>query len=203
MKKFLIVSLAVLFAAAVVPQNATAGIGVKGQLTWAKFSLVGGDNPVFSDLVAPAVGLYWNVHFGPVTIQPELFYIRMGGRMENGADWAEYRFDYIQVPLLIKVNLLPGPISPAIFAGPYASERFSAKAVGLVGGVSESQDMNDQIQKEDYGAVFGGGIDFRLPMVKFTMEVRYNFGMANFIKNPDPGTSGKNRALMMLAGIGF
>lgn len=202
MKKLLIVTLAVLFTAALIPQTAQGYVGVKGGLTFSKFTIAGNTEPLVN-LKAPVGGLFFGFKLGPISIQPEVLYARMGGRLEEGADWMEDRFDYIQVPLLLKVNVLPGPISPAIFAGPYGSYLLSAKEVTEIGGASDSVSIKDQVKSTDYGIVFGGGIDFRLAGITLSAEVRYNLGLANIIKNPDPGDYVKNRALMLLAGISF
>ena len=51
--------------------------------------------------------------------------------------------------------------------------------------------------------MFGGGVDFKMAVVKISVEIRYNLGLANLDKEPEPGFSVKNRSVMILAGIGF
>lgn len=205
MKKFLIVSLAVLFAAAVLPQSAAAGVGVKAGYSWANLRFTGAEPPTaLTDLKNFAGGVYFSMGLGLFSIQPEILYIRQGARLEALPDWMEDRVDYIQVPVLLKIHVIPGPISPMIYAGPYGAYMLSAKGVAFIGGVLEpSVDISDQVKSTDYGVVFGGGIDFRLPVLKLSAEVRYNLGLANVAKNPDPGMSLKTKSLMVLVGIGF
>jgi hypothetical protein len=204
MKKFLIVSLAILFAAAVLPQTAAAGVGVKGGYAWSNLRFAGAtDIPTLTDIKNPVGGVYFSMGFGLFSIQPEFLYVRQGTRMEALPDWMEDRVDYIQVPVLLKVHVIPGPISPMVYAGPYGAYMLTAKGVSFVGGVTESVDIKDQIKSTDYGVVFGGGIDFRLPVLKLSAEVRYNLGLANVAKNADPGMSVKTKSLMVLVGIGF
>jgi hypothetical protein len=204
LKKFLIVSLAFLFVAALVPQTAAAAVGVKGGYAMSKFSMTGITPPVpLSNLNTPMGGVFFGIGFGLFSIQPEILYVRIGGRMAQGADWEEERVDAIQVPVLLKINLLPGPISPMICGGPYGAYRLSAKDVSYISGVTTTTDIKDQTVSTDYGLAFGGGIDFKLVAFKLSAEVRYNLGLANLEKNPDPGTSIKNRTLMVLVGIGF
>ena len=204
MKKFLIVSFVVLFAAAVLPQSAAATVGVKGGYAWSNLKFAGAtDIPTLTDIKNPVGGIYFSIGLGLFSIQPEILYIRQGARMEALPDWMEDRVDYIQVPLLLKIHVLPGPISPMIYGGPYGAYLLSAKGVAFIGGVNQSTDIKDQIKSTDYGVVFGGGIDFRLPVIKLSAEVRYNLGLANVAKNPDPGMSVKTKSLMVLVGIGF
>lgn len=206
LKKFLIVSLAFLFVAALVPQTAAAGVGVKGGYAMSKFSMTGITPPVpLSNLNTPMGGVFFGIGFGLFSIQPEILYVRIGGRMALGADWDEVRVDTIQVPVLLRINVLPGPISPMICGGPYGAYRLSAKDVSYdsVSGVTTTTDIKDQTVSTDYGLAFGGGIDFKLVAFKLSAEVRYNLGLANLEKNPPAGESTKNRTLMILVGIGF
>jgi hypothetical protein len=200
MKKFLIVSLAVLFTAALLPQTASAAVGVKGGYGLSKLSFTGGDVPPLVNLKTPVGGIFFGFGMGPFSIQPEVLYVRIGARMEEGEYWLEERYDCIQVPLLLKVNVMPGPVSPMIYGGPYGAYRLTAKEVDSDG---YSEDFKDDSVTFDYGIVFGGGIDFNLAAIKLTAEARYNLGLANLAKDPDPGFSVKNRTLMFLVGIGF
>jgi hypothetical protein len=204
MKKFLIVPLAVLFLAALLTQGASAAVGLKGGLALSNFTYSGEASPLpLTNLTAPVGGIFFNLGLGLVSIQPEILYVRMGTHMEVSPDWAEDRFDYVQVPILLKVNLMPGPVRPMIFAGPYGSYLLAAKEVDYVGGVTESVDIKDQVKSTDYGIVFGGGLDFHLGLIKLSAEARYNLGLANIEANPLPGTSIKNKSLMFMAGIAF
>lgn len=204
LKKFLIVSVAFLFVAALVPQTAAAAVGVKGGLAFSSLSFSStADVPPIVNLKAPMGGLFFGMGFGLFSIQPEILYVRMGGRMDATPDWMEYRDDYIQVPVLLKINVLPGPISPMIYGGPYGAYLLKATGVSYLSGVLTSTDIKDQMKTTDYGIVFGGGIDFKLVAIKLSAEVRYNLGLANLAKDPEPGFWVKNRSLMVLVGIGF
>jgi hypothetical protein len=205
MKKFLVVSLAALFVAALLPQTAAAGVGLKGGLGMSKLSFTGMTIPVpLSSIKVPVGGVFFGIGLGLVTVQPEVLYVRVGARMEaDASNWLEERVDTIQVPVLLKINVIPGPISPMIYAGPYGALRLSAKEVMTVDGVSTSSDIKDQTKSTDYGLVFGGGIDLKLVAIKLSAEARYNLGLVNLAKDTLPGESVKNRTIMVLIGIGF
>ncbi len=204
MKKFLVVPLTLLFLTGFLTQTAGAAVGFKGGLALSNFNYSGEAPPEpLTNLTAPMGGIFFSLGFGPVSIQPEVLYVRMGTRMEESPDWVEDRLDYVQVPVLLKINFVPGPISPMIFAGPYGSYRLAAHEVSYIDGVSGSLDIKDQFKSTDYGVVFGGGLDFHLGFIKISGEARYNLGLANIEANPTPGTSIKNKSLMFLAGIAF
>jgi hypothetical protein len=201
LKKLVVVSLAVLVAAALMPQQARAGVGFKAGLALSKLSIT--DETGYMSRKAPTFGAYFSLGLGPVAIQPEVLYAPFGARMEEGADWMEYRMDYLQVPVLVKVNVMPGPISPCVYAGPYGAYLLSAKGVAEIDGVRSEESFKDELKSTDFGLVFGGGVDFKMAVVKLSVEVRYNLGLANLEKVEEPGFSVKNRSLMILAGIGF
>lgn len=206
MKKSFVAVLAALCLAALVPQALQADIGIKGGLSLSKFELTSSEPPpfTFGYLRYYVGGLSFGINLGIVSIQPEVLYTRMGARYASGTDSLEYRFDYIQVPVLLKINVIPaGPIRPFICAGGYGSYRIKAEGVMVSAGVTDRQDMSDTILKYDYGVVGGVGLAFHLPGITLTAEGRYNLGLMNIIKDPSPGESVKNRSIMVLAGIAF
>jgi hypothetical protein len=203
MKRFLTVSLAVLFTAALLPQSGTAAVGFKGGLGLSTLAMTPASSISQVNLKAPVGGVFFGIGLGLFSIQPEILYIRMGTRLQEAgsSDWMEIRLDYVQVPVLLKINVLPGPISPMIYGGPYGAYRFAAR--GAVSGVAGAVDIGDAYKTTDYGVVFGGGIDFKLVVIKLSAEVRYNLGLADILNEPDPGASSKNKSLMGLVGISF
>ena len=122
MKKSLLVILVALVVVAVVPQTLGAGVGIKGGYSWSRLSL--SDPPPFAlgDLSSVVGGLYFNINMGFLSLQPEVLYTRMGAKYEEAGDSLQYRFDYIQVPVLLKINVIPaGPIRPFIAVGGYGA----------------------------------------------------------------------------------
>jgi hypothetical protein len=206
MKRFMILSLAVLFVTALVPQDLAAGVGIKGGYSLSKFSLTATDAPPFTNLSSPVGGIFFNLKLGPIAIQPEVLYVRMGSRYVVAGSGLEFRFDYIQVPVLLKLSVIPlGPIRPIIYAGGYGSYLFKANGVELLDGavVGEPVDLMADYEKYDYGVIGGVGIEFKLPGISFSVEGRYNYGLKNIMKNTGPDDFWKNRSMMALVGIGF
>jgi hypothetical protein len=206
MKRLMIVALAVLCVAGLLPQTLSAGFGIKGGYSLSKFSLTSTEPPPFEFINLPYYtgGIYFSLKLGPLAIQPEVLYTRMGAKYAVDADSLEYRFDYIQVPVLLKLSVIPlGPIRPVIYAGGYGSYMLKAKGVETVGGVPDETDLADMFEKYDYGVVGGAGIEFKLPGISFSIEGRYNYGLKNILKDPSAGEAVKNRSMMALIGIGF
>jgi len=198
MKRTAIGFLAVAVAAALVPQALEAGIGIKGGFSLARFAQESNVPPSFDweDLPFFAGGLSFGSGFGFVGLQTEILYVRMGGK--NEAISLENRFDYIQLPVLLKLIIIPGgPVRPVIYGGGYGA--YLIKAKGLLG--TEEADLTDGYERFDYGLVAGAGLEFKLAVVGLSVEARYNYGLSNVIKNPAAGESMKNRCLMVLFGI--
>lgn len=208
MKRLIIVSLAVVCAAVLVPQTLSAGFGVKGGYSLSKFAVTSTE-PLpfaFQNLPSPTGGIFFNLKLGPLAVQPEVLYVRMGAKYVIEGDGLEFRFDYIQVPVLLKLSVIPlGPIRPIIYAGGYGSYLFKARGVVLVDGsvFGEPEDLSDDFEKYDYGVVGGAGVEFKLPGISLSVEGRYNYGLKNVAKDAPAGNSMKNRSMMALVGIGF
>ena len=131
---------------------------------------------------------------------------RLSGRFEADPDNSlEFRLEYIQVPVLLKFNVVPaGPIRPFLCAGGYGAYLFKATGVIVAAGVELPHgDLIDDYQKLDYGVVGGAGLTFKLPGIALTVEGRYNYGLRNLLIDPAAGESMKNSSLMALVGIGF
>lgn len=204
MKKTLVLALAVALTASLIPQNLSAAVGFKGGVAWSNLRFHYADMPSFSleNRKEYVVGMFFGLNILFVTIQPEILYIRMGAGSSGSPDI--YRLDYIQVPLLVKLNVLPaGPIKPNIFAGPYGAGLLRAREIVTAGGEAVDVNIKDSLRSTDYGIVFGAGIDFNLALVKITVDARYNLGTTNIDKFATGGDTLKNKAILVTAGIGF
>jgi hypothetical protein len=207
MKKLTVVLLAALCVIALAPRDLAAGVGIKGGYSLAKFSLVPAETEMtWQYLPSWVAGVYFDFKLGFVSVQPEILYTRMGAKFADEVEdfRLEYRFDYVQVPVLLKFNIVPvGPIRPFFYGGGYGAYLLKAEGFMASGEESETADLIEEFQRYDYGVVGGGGLAFKLPGLSLSVEGRYNFGLANIIKDPLEGESLKNRSIMVLVGVGF
>jgi hypothetical protein len=207
MKRLATVCLVALVAAALTPQALDAGIGFRLGYSSATLSQASA-TPLpfnFGPLSSVTGGLSFEAGLGFISIDPELLYVRMGGRYDvDASNSLEFRHDYIQVPVLVKLNIIPvGPIRPFLCAGAYGAYLVNAKGVFVLDGVPSEEDMAGNYERFDYGLVGGAGLAFKLPGISLSIEGRFNYGLQNLLKDPAPGDSMKNECWMALAGISF
>jgi hypothetical protein len=158
--------------------------------------------------VAAGVGTDWalgsTLHFAP-----EFLFVQKGFELsEDGVDFG-VKIGYIEVPLLVRADLgSPGSsIRPFLLAGPSIGIKLSCKVTGTAEGISVStdcvspeEDVELPITSTDFGAMFGGGLQFG----RYGLTVRYDLGLADVLdETGSESVSYKNRALMVLGSIAF
>lgn len=207
MKKLIIAVVAAICLTALVPQSFGAGFGLKFGYSSSTLALASTEPIPFSfgALDYFAGGVYFEGGLGFLSLQPEILYVRTGGVYEvDEANSLEFRHTYIQVPVLIKLNIIPaGPIRPFVCAGGYGAYLIKSEGVLEVEGVSETENLTSEYERFDYGVIGGAGIAFKLLGLSLSVEGRYNYGLANLIKDPAAGDSMKNECWMALVGFSF
>jgi hypothetical protein len=130
-----------------------------------------------------------------LSFQAELNYQKKGEKTNTtiGGEKIVVRreFDYISVPVLIKGTFHPSGIGDnwdlTLFTGPYAGYLASANANSKTGSTTTSLDIDNQVEKTDFGAIFGGGVAYRTGNGgAIVAELRYEMGLSKVDKtNPD------------------
>ena len=166
-----------------------AGIGIKGGLI--QSNIITDDLDEGDSLSLYSGGLcFENMFIGPIGIQTELLYAQKGYKTSIGILDATIRGNYIELPVMLKVNLPLNPlVNLNILGGGYAAYLLDATAD--INGTES--DVADQVTKLDYGLTFGVGAKFS----KFFVELRYTQGLTtiddsgnNEIYNTTTGISG-------------
>lgn len=127
-------------------------------------------------------------------IQPEFLWVQKAAYTVDTEDKI-FVFDvsYIEVPLLVRLNIPIEGFAPFVVAGPQASFRMSCDLAG--------DRCPLDMPSTDWGAAIGGGVRLGTrPAI--TVEGRYTFGLRN-IRDISDGFDPKARTFMVLAGIGF
>ena len=140
-----------------------------------------------------------------IFLQPEISYTGKGSELVyNNAlvsGTAQFKLDYIEVPLLLMVNVTK---NFNIHAGPYVAYLISGKTTNK----SDNGNYNfeDKINVDDFNrfdAGLAGGVGLDLEPVSF--GVRYNYGLTKIGKDNSDFTSSdaKNSVLSVYAAFGF
>lgn len=185
-------------------ENATK-FGVKGGVNFSNFYK--GEVDDNNVLTGFNLGLFAKV---PITeniaLQPEISYTSKGAELVYNRPFgitgtAQFKLDYIELPLLLVVNVSK---NFNIHAGPYAAYMISGKTTNKSNiGVFDFEDKIkvDDFNRFDAGLAAGVGLD--LDPVSFGL--RYNYGLTkvgkdnNAFQSPDA----KNSVLSVYAAFGF
>lgn len=133
-------------------------------------------------------GIFLEFNFGRVlTLQPEVLYTMKGADTGEG----KLKFDYIEIPVLLKLRLPTGDVHPFVFAGPAFGFTLKSALEGI-----ELEDF----PKSDYSAVIGGGLQLGS---SFHIDVRYTMGLQK-LEIPDLELIDiKNGVLSATIGLAF
>jgi len=164
------------------------------------------------------------------SIQPELHWIQKGVRytredVENMDLEMEYRYNYMEIPLLARADFGTTRMQVYVVAGPtvgYASDgTYTGNNVPFVGPdpVKSGDYEADLVWDDDYanddrkdnridiGAAAGLGVDVALGPVAIIVDARYNFDFNDktlYEETPKPEpTKIYNRGITLTAGIGI
>ncbi len=130
-----------------------------------------------------------------ISLQTELNYQKKGEKVTssfNGTGLVtKMDLNYLSVPLLLKKSVnaqeSAGNWDLTFFAGPYGGYLLSSESRLMISSAAEKESIEAQTEKYDFGALFGGGMSYRLNNGSFfNVELRYGMGLAKIDKiNPD------------------
>jgi hypothetical protein len=158
-----------------------------------------------------------------VSLQPELHYIQKGTKVQatvtdvEGAGAVEgevgLRFAYLEVPLLLRVDMGGQSLRPFFVAGPSVAYRVSCSldvaAEGLSFGVDCDQGDNDPatsddpFKKYDVGGIVGVGVAGTKGGRALSAQVRYSRSLISIARESIDDVSPKHTGISILFGIGF
>jgi SH3-like domain-containing protein len=182
------------------PRSFTGGpAAAYGVLGGIAFSHLAGENisDEFSSrfgFTAGALAYFPLNHF--IGIQPELVYAQKGAVKNSGGIESTLQFDYIDLPILLRINLPVGrTLSPYITVGPLLSYNIQA----IVTDNGSTLEITD-LKKLDYGVSAGGGLQFILLHQTFLIDARYYLGLAQIHDAETNPLDLKNNCLTVAVG---
>jgi opacity protein-like surface antigen len=199
-----------LFAASLfAPPLASAQIklGVKGGLNIADIG--GSDAGTTETKTGFVAGGFAEFMIGNMfAIQPEVLYSQKGTKESISGGELKFKLDYIEVPVLLKINIpIEGSkVHPNVYVGPSVGFKSSCKVSGSSGGVSADVDCDaggtDPIKSTDFGLAFGGGVSFDVGGAEIGVDVRYTLGLSTIDDEADPDDL-KNQVISIMGTVGF
>ncbi|MGV3710658.1 MAG: porin family protein [Gemmatimonas sp.] len=124
-----------------------------------------------------------------IAIQPEFLFLNKGTKfrergMNSNGRTTNVRLDYLELPVLLRVDFSRELIGPHIYAGPSVGFNVGCK-IGVESGTplptSKCSEDSVQPKKLDYGFTVGGGVDFNLGGLALTGGARYGIGLADIV----------------------
>jgi len=144
-----------------------------------------------------------------ISLQTELNYQKKGEKVDpvtEGSNISMKReFNYLSVPFLIRETIHDSGAGDrwdiSFFAGPYAGYLVSANSKITQGNNTNTENIDRQAEKSDFGALFGGGVLYKLNNgAAISAELRYEMGISKIDKN-DPDL--RNKGLGLTIGYRF
>ncbi len=126
-----------------------------------------------------------------LSLQTELNYQKKGEKVKTSLEGVQTinrrEFNYLSVPLLVKGTFHDEGINEnmdlTFFAGPYAGYLTSANSRLEAGNKTSPVAIEGQAEKADFGAIFGGGIIYKLSNGgAIITELRYEMGLSKIDK---------------------
>lgn len=161
--------------------NVNTEFGVKGGFNMSNLISDGENKPNDENvLYGFNAGVYATLPISDfVAIQPEILFTTKGSELKYNNDVtsgnAKFKLNYIEVPLLVRVNITK---NFNVHAGGYASYLVSSKVTGS-GDFDFNEDVDtDDLNKFDAGIAAGVGVDFN----PISIGLRYNYGLTTIGK---------------------
>jgi len=139
-----------------------------------------------------------------VSFQPS--YVPRGGSQVLSDDTVDYDFDYLSLPVIVRVTGDPLGVRGFVTAGVDVGILIEATANDETG----SKDISDGLESTTIGALFGAGVMVPVKRHFLTFELRYSQGLDNIIvrdeDTTDTGIAGpsvKYRSFGLLVGFLF
>ena len=158
-----------------------------------------------------------------VSLQPELHYIQKGAKAEGTATDIEggevlsaevgIKLAYVEVPLLLRVDMGSRRLRGFLVAGPAVALRVGCKASVAALGLSFEVDCDeddddpetpdDPFKKYDLGGIVGLGVAGDASGRAVSAQVRYSRGLVSISSETIAGYSPRNTVISILFGVGF
>ena len=159
--------------------------GIFGGLNFANMDVItGGIEQRMEFRQEHGIGGILGLHLNPnISLQIEPSYLKKGGLLKINEinSNVNIRFSTLEIPLLLKIGF-GNRIQPYLITGPTLGYNITAQSEMDYDMLNINVDMMNVIKRFDFGIDWGGGVSIPLGTASFFLEVRYNFGITNLVK---------------------
>lgn len=153
--------------------QAQVALGLKGGLNLAKLDIKAGASNV-DNRTGFHGGAFALVKLTKIGIQPEILFSKQGSTFKFDNKDYEANFDYINIPILLKLYLAAGL---NLQLGPQFAFTSTSEIIETAGSVKTTQDAKKLFDKKsDLAVAIGAGWDLPFGV---TIDARYNIGLSD------------------------
>jgi hypothetical protein len=183
MKKLLFITLALFGSAHIAAAQAQVALGLKGGLNLAKLDIKAGASNI-DNRTGFHAGAFGLIKLTKIGIQPEILYSKQGSKFTFDSKNYEANFDYINVPILLKLYLAAGL---NLQLGPQFAFTSTSEIIETAGSVKTTTDAKKLFDKKsDLAVAVGAGWDLPFGL---TIDARYNIGLSDVEFKPASTTN--------------
>ena len=197
MKKSILMSIGLLALSVMTFGQAQFAFGLKGGLNLSKLDINQGASNI-DNRTGFHGGAFALIKVTKIGIQPEVLFSKQGSNFTADTKNYEANFDYINVPIMLKLYLAAGL---NLQVGPQFGFLTTSELVTTAGSVKTTQDANSLFNKKsDVAVAFGAGWDLPFGL---TLDARYNIGLSDVEFKPSSTASPinfKNKVIQISLG---
>lgn len=173
MKKLILLAGISLLATSMSFAQAQVALGLKGGLNLAKLDIKAGASNL-ENRTGFHAGAFGLIKLTKIGIQPEILYSKQGADFKFDSRNYEANFDYINVPVLLKLYLAAGL---NIQLGPQFAFTSTSEIVDVTTSTKTTTDAKKLFDKKsDIAVAVGAGWDLPFGL---TLDARYNIGLSD------------------------
>lgn len=169
-------------------------LGIKGGPNFANLDTKSSVGENYKNRTGFHAGAFALFKFTKVGIQPELLFSKQGSNIQFNSQDVEANFDYINIPIILKLYTVAGI---NIQAGPQFGFLSGGELKSTVNGIKSTQDAKDFYKGSDFGVALGLGWDLPFGL---TLDARYNLGLSK-MNDGSNATESKNQVFQLSAGF--
>ena len=173
MKKSILMSIGLLILSVMSYGQAQVAFGLKGGLNLAKLDISQGVSNV-DNRTGFHGGAFALIKLTKIGIQPEVLFSKQGATYKVNTTDVDANFDYINVPVLLKLYLAGGL---NLQLGPQFGFLTTSEIVSTTSSIKTTQDVKSLLDKK-YEMAVAAGIGWDLPF-GVTLDARYNIGLSD------------------------